>query len=169
VNGKKLEQGNILRDLPMIEIPEDLKWPPSDSSQEIKIDTEISAIDGIIITQSCDLETRKIEFVAFCPIDFLDSLEDFKKDEKREDLRKGRHTGLHLLDKYSIPNHETDFMVVNFKLIFSLPLKLVENIAMAQQDRITLISPYREHLSQSFARFFMRVGLPADIPPFKNK
>ena len=26
---------------------------------------------------------------------------------------------------------------------------------------------YREHLSQSFARFFMRVGLPVNIPPFR--
>ena len=24
--------------------------------------------------------------------------------------------------------------------------------------------PYREHLAQAFARFFMRVGLPIDIP-----
>jgi hypothetical protein len=27
-------------------------------------------------------------------------------------------------------------------------------------------SPYREHLAQSFARYFMRVGLPVNIPPF---
>jgi hypothetical protein len=27
-----------------------------------------------------------------------------------------------------------------------------------------LLPPYREHLSQSFARYFMRVGLPVDIP-----
>jgi hypothetical protein len=26
--------------------------------------------------------------------------------------------------------------------------------------------PYREHLSQAFARYFMRVGLPSDIPSF---
>jgi len=31
---------------------------------------------------------------------------------------------------------------------------------------LRLLSPYREHLSQAFARFFMRVGLPVDIPPF---
>jgi hypothetical protein len=32
--------------------------------------------------------------------------------------------------------------------------------------RLRLLPPYREHLSQAFARFFMRVGLPVDIPPF---
>ena len=30
--------------------------------------------------------------------------------------------------------------------------------------RKRLLPPYREHLSQSFARYFMRVGLPTDIP-----
>ncbi len=26
-----------------------------------------------------------------------------------------------------------------------------------------------EHLAQAFARYFMRVGLPVDIPPFKSE
>jgi hypothetical protein len=30
-----------------------------------------------------------------------------------------------------------------------------------------LQSPYLEHFSQAFARFFMRVGLPSAVPPFK--
>ena len=33
--------------------------------------------------------------------------------------------------------------------------------------RWRLMSPYLEHLSQAFARFFMRVGLPSSIPEFK--
>ena len=33
-------------------------------------------------------------------------------------------------------------------------------------QRLRLNPPYREHLSQAFARFCMRVGLPVDIPPF---
>lgn len=28
---------------------------------------------------------------------------------------------------------------------------------------VTLNSPYKEHLSQAYARFFMRVGLPTNI------
>ena len=35
--------------------------------------------------------------------------------------------------------------------------------------RLRLLPPYREHLSQSFARFFMRVGLPIDTPSFTAK
>ena len=33
----------------------------------------------------------------------------------------------------------------------------------SKSDRIRVLPPYREHLSQAFARFFMRVGLPQDI------
>ncbi len=33
-----------------------------------------------------------------------------------------------------------------------------------QLGRLRLLPPYREHLSQSFARQFMRVGLPIDLP-----
>ncbi len=31
------------------------------------------------------------------------------------------------------------------------------------QPRLRLLPPYREHLSQAFARFFMRVGLPVQV------
>ncbi len=31
------------------------------------------------------------------------------------------------------------------------------------QPRLRLLPPYREHLSQAFARFFMRVGLPVAV------
>jgi hypothetical protein len=31
---------------------------------------------------------------------------------------------------------------------------------------VRLLPPYREHLAQAFARFFIRVGLPVDVPPF---
>ena len=32
--------------------------------------------------------------------------------------------------------------------------------------KVRILPPYREHLAQAFARFFMRVGLPVDVPPF---
>jgi predicted DNA-binding antitoxin AbrB/MazE fold protein len=51
--------------------------------------------------------------------------------------------------------------------IFSLPLAYLRRHAANLGSRWRLQSPFREHFSQSFARFFMRVGLPAAIPPFK--
>jgi len=53
------------------------------------------------------------------------------------------------------------------KAISSIPLAFVRQRAARADDRLRLLPPYREHLSQAFARYFMRVGLPQDIRPFR--
>jgi hypothetical protein len=70
-----------------------------------------------------------------------------------------------LLDTNSITK------LLNLKQILSAPLAIVKRIADKQAKRIRLLPPYREHLTQAFARQFMRVGLPIDLPkeyPFSN-
>jgi hypothetical protein len=57
--------------------------------------------------------------------------------------------------------------IVDFRRVFSLPLTFVRQRAPRTGDRLRLLPPYREHLSQAFARYFMRVGLPQDIPSFR--
>ncbi len=36
-------------------------------------------------------------------------------------------------------------------------------LAARNEPRLRLLPPYREHLSQAFARFFMRVVLPVEV------
>lgn len=72
-----------------------------------------------------------------------------------------------MLGPCDLPGFELDVAVVDFRRVYSLPLEYVRNFASEAGDRVRLLPPYREHLSQAFARFFMRVGLPVDIPPFK--
>jgi hypothetical protein len=58
----------------------------------------------------------------------------------------------------------TSTTVVDFHEVFSLPVSFLELwLKKANRPRLRLMPPYREHLSQAFARFFMRVGLPLDI------
>lgn len=38
-----------------------------------------------------------------------------------------------------------------------------ELITRKEIEHLRLLPPYREHLSQAFARYFMRVGLPQDL------
>jgi len=54
---------------------------------------------------------------------------------------------------------------VDFRRLYSLPIAYVRHKLEAALH-LRLLPPYREHLSQAFARNFMRVGLPVDIPPF---
>ena len=60
-----------------------------------------------------------------------------------------------------------ELRVVDFRRVYSLPLTFVCQVAARTGQRLRLLPPYREHLSQAFARDFMRVGLPQDIPPFR--
>lgn len=165
--GEDLEQGDILFNLPVVELPVDFPWPQEEDT-EIEQQFDIHAIDGAIMSQTCDLQQPgKLEFVVFCPVYLLDETPEFSGKDKREILRQGRQLAYHLLDECRIEGHERGFMVVEFRRIFSLPLELTKRLTKEQGDRLRLKSPYKEHLSQAFARFFMRVGLPSDIPPFR--
>lgn len=123
------------------------------------------------ITQSCDLENKKVQLVACCPMFALEEFEhvntDFQKKGRWEEVRKGRVEGLHLLASRTEPENNRLASVVDFREIYSLPLDYLEKRAIELGMRSRLAPPFLEHFSQSFARFFMRVGLPALIPPFK--
>jgi hypothetical protein len=93
----------------------------------------------------------------------------FRKQETWEEVRKGRRPFFHVLDACRIAGHEQDFALVDFHALFTLGVPLVREFAQTLGDRLRLLPPYREYLSQALARLFMRVGLPADIPPFVRK
>ena len=57
-------------------------------------------------------------------------------------------------------------LVADFRQIFSLPVGYLTHRADQLGPRQRLLSPYLEHFSQAFARYFMRVGLPSDIPRY---
>jgi hypothetical protein len=59
--------------------------------------------------------------------------------------------------------------VVDFHEVHTAPLNQVRAFAKSAGKRLRLRPPYREHLAQAFARFFMRVGLPGDVPREKVK
>jgi len=109
--------------------------------------------------------------VLVCPIwslkDFEAKSDYYKSKNGKESLRRGHLSGYHLLNKCEIDNFESDYLVVDFRNVYGVAFDFLVNFAKNQDRRIRLLPPYREHLSQAFARFFMRVGLPVDIPPFK--
>jgi hypothetical protein len=88
----------------------------------------------------------------------------FKSTEGKEQLRKGNLPGYHLLNRCEIEDFETDCLVADFRTVYSVSVPFLREYAATKGKRRRLLPPYREHLSQAFARFFMRVGLPVDIP-----
>jgi hypothetical protein len=74
---------------------------------------------------------------------------------------------VHLLSASDFAGTVSEIRVVDFRRVSALPLTFLRTRVLTQQRRLRLLPPYREQLSQAFARFFMRVGLPVDIPAFR--
>jgi len=166
VYGKKLEQGDILKECPFLQI---LNVPTKINDQW---PSKAKLLTSIILSQSCDLENSKIETVVVCPITslpiWLEELLDAgagrsKKEKEFKRLKNGLYIGNHLINRINIPKHEEPPLVVDFRRLTTIPFDIATELAEKQSPRIRLNPPYREHLSQQFARFFMRVGLPSDI------
>ena len=66
------------------------------------------------------------------------------------------------LDKIKLSDSREDYYCVSFHHIFSVPKNYLKAL-ISDKERYRLLSPYKEHLAQSFARYFMRVGLPSNI------
>lgn len=133
---------------------------------------KISTYNVIVLSQSCDLENNKIDLVLVCPFHSIDEFTkvnpSFSDYKLRESARTGNMPGYHLLNSCPFLDHD-DVLIVDFKTVFSVSFDFLKQFKLKTDKRIVLNAPYKEHLSQSFARFFMRVGLPSSIPRFKKK
>ena len=167
VTGNKLAQGDLLKDCLVPQYGADFGAGGEGTTETLTIGTQTL----IIVTQSCDLENSKIELVALCPAYTLAEFEAinpiFAQKGRWEEVRKGRRDALHLLGSPDSPDDNRGALVVDFGQIFSLPPAYLVTKAKAAGERLRLDSPFLEHFSQAFARYFMRVGLPSQIPAFK--
>jgi len=126
--------------------------------------------DVVITTQSCDLEQKRARLVACVPIFAVAAFEvknpAFAKKGRWNEVPKGRVEGLHLLASPTSPEDNRQAMVIDFREIYSLPFEYLVSRAVEIGPRWRMRSPFLEHFSQAFARFFMRVGLPSTIPEY---
>ncbi|MBK8987372.1 MAG: hypothetical protein IPM39_15065 [Chloroflexi bacterium] len=174
INTKDLEQGDLLLHCPVIKPT----WTAAHLNNQDQESSEFSLFadqfifDVVVLTQSCDLINEKIDTVLVCPFTSVEIFlnhnfpdwNDKEQKQFREDVRRGNRPGYHLIAECEIPNFISGIKLVDFYNIFSVPKSLLVRLAERQSPRIRLMPPYREHLGQAFARFFMRIGLPIDIP-----
>jgi hypothetical protein len=165
VRESTLRQGDYLRRclVPIF----DASFQQAAETQTVPVDE----YDLIIVTQSCDLEQNRARLVAMSP---AYSIAEFEKVNPRfarrgmwNEVLKGRVEGLHLLASPTEPQNNREALVVDFREIYSLPNEYLVRRAEDSGLRWRLRSPFLEHFSQAFARFFMRVGLPSTIPEFR--
>ena len=162
INHNQLAQGDLLPECNIPVFTGEIEGIPEEGLKRGRL---------IVVTQSCDLENGKAEYVALCPVHTLEEFEGvnarFKQKGMWENVRKGRVEGLHLLASPTQPDDNRRAMVVDFGQIVSLPFPFLSTHADELGNRWRLDSPFLEHFSQAFARFFMRVGLPSGISPYK--
>ncbi len=164
----QLEQGDILLRCPIL-VPSSPK-----ELDRTMVPSDVLEYDAIVMSQSCDLEQRKLQIVLVCPVSTLDELSQhhsfYASKKGKEKLRRGYVHFHHLLapcEHEALGTLKGKLMVVDFRSVFGVHIDFLQEFAEIGGDRARLLPPYREHLSQAFARFFMRVGLPVNIPAFK--
>lgn len=160
----ELLQGDFIPECPIL-------IPPTSIKVGDEPIVDIKLIDSVVLSQSCDLINNHIDIVLVCPYyslkTFIDLLPAEQSTSNRakiktiENLKKGYLPGYHLLNKFK--NYLNDYQVVDFKNVYGIQIDSLKDICVSLEDRVRLLPPYREHLSQAFARYFMRVGLPQDI------
>jgi hypothetical protein len=175
-----LTQGDIIFNCPLVSWKaEKISLEGKESKEVLQGATEVISADVIVLSQACDLENNKISNVILCP--HLD-IDEYKKawettltEQKQtpnlkswrrhlKDIRDGFIWNLSLLNCLVNVTPPMQIRIVDFHNIYSLPRIFLESLlGERKKTRIRLSPPYREHLSQSFARFFMRVGLPIPI------
>jgi hypothetical protein len=169
----EIRQGDFIPNCPII-------LPPNNFNIEkgqLLTDQElvVKALDAVVVSQSCDLENDKIEIVLVCPfysIDyFFESLPESDRVGKGREkilkaLKQGNLPSYHLLNRDET-NSIVNFPIVDFRNVYGVNFEYLKTYVPTLAKRQRLLPPYREHLSQAFARFFMRVGLPNDIVELK--
>ncbi len=172
--GPALLQGDILLRCPVFVVPRELPWPlPPDTDVGVRV----RLFHLVVMTQSCDLANDKVEDVLLAQlISWPEAVAaasakgntSIRSREFRKKLIEGTVPGLSLLHTYE-GSPRLDWSVVEFHRLFTLPKTFLSQFAATTSPRLRLRSPYREHLAQAFARFFMRVGLPHDARDFEKE
>jgi len=170
VGGPQFTQGDIIPNCPIpVPTPDEafLKATAEGEQPETQIGVKTATL--IVLTQACDIENNKAESIVLCPVWTLEHVageyETYSTPKGKDELRKGHTHYFHLLNKDD--DLGLGYLIVDFRELYTLPTDFLRLVAERCGDRPRLLPPYREHLSQSFARYFMRVGLPVDIPSFR--
>ena len=179
-HNQPITQGDIIFDCPVVGWKEgELSVTGTELTETLRAHTEAIAVDVVVMTQACDLEHGKVRNVILCPHFLVDDYKqawvtDMKAREQNpsskawrrhsSDICDGFVWNLSVLNAGKVKSFSTDHRIVDFHEVYSVPRSFIESfLAQRGKPRLRLCPPYREHLSQAFARFFMRVGLPVPV------
>jgi len=157
-------QGDIFMNCPI--------FVPTGEIVEREVSGDVINYEVIVMSQSCDLENANVDIVLVCPIYPIVELQKqndkYKGRNGRKALEQGTAIGYHALNLISEGNFDRPHYFVDFRNVFGIHIDTLKELCTKQKTRLRVLPPYREHLAQAFARYFMRVGLPVNIDPIPN-
>ncbi|MBP7861670.1 hypothetical protein KA183_08305 [bacterium] len=171
----EVTQGDIIFSCPVLDWAGEFDPKSEPDGQLAQMADGIQA-DVIVLTQACDLMHGKVDTVILCQ---HHRIQDYRREWKAamgdkfkakdwesycKKIVDGIQPNLFMLNSANLETEKLDYRIVDFHRIYTVPLVFLNSYVKARAvKRPSLLAPYREHLSQSFARFFMRVGLPQNI------
>jgi hypothetical protein len=169
----QLMQGDIFENCPVFMPSPEMEWPIKEDNGDTTFDVEFQ--DIVVMTQSCDLvpdQKSDMWLLIMCPIWKLSDVSQansfLASSYGKEECRRGYMPGYHMIAGCEHKDWNREISIVSFREVWSLPLAFVHKMVAGCGLRPRMRSPYREHLAQSFARYFMRVGLPTELPVFQS-
>jgi hypothetical protein len=175
-----LTQGDLILNCPLVSWQDEIpQLNGSGEAERLRGMTTAIQADTVVMTQACDLENEKVQNVVLCLHSSLSEHQEVWTAEMNrknqsptqkawrsycDDIRDGFLWNLAILNAGKTATLSTEHRIVDFRDIFTVPRNFLESLLQQRgESRLRLLPPYREHLSQAFARFFMRVGLPTPI------
>ncbi|MFO0841849.1 MAG: hypothetical protein U0797_05535 [Gemmataceae bacterium] len=175
---RPLTQGDLILACPVLSWAVGGEGGPAEEAERLKGMVQVMQADVVVLTQACDLEHSKVSSVVLCPCHTLPALKaawEEQMSQRRQtptekawkrycdDVAAGYVWNQSLLNSFS-GDLTTEIRVADFLQVFTIPRAVLEDLLRRRdRPRLRLRPPYREHLSQAFARFFMRVGLPTPV------
>lgn len=175
----RLTQGDLIFNCPILTWKSEISQLQTIEGETLKREIEAIQADVIVITQACDLENEKVSNVILCP---HFSISEYRKNWEKsmraidqnptekawrrlcDDIKDGYCWNLSMLNNGVVGELIIEHRIVDFHDVYTIPRDFLESLLRQRQlSRVRLLPPYREHLSQAFARFFMRVGLPVGV------
>lgn len=116
-------------------------------------------VDVMVVSQSCDIAKSDCTQILVCQ---YHPAADYSK-ERRAEIAKDRLAALHMIEACDLEGVAFSQQVLDFRAVYTAPKDFLMALARSRGKRARLLPPYREHMAQAFARYFMRVGLPRNL------
>lgn len=153
-SGAPLTQGDVIDACPLI------YWTTErDDDRPAVRQSAASEERVLVLTQACDVANAKTSRVQVAVVHDTETLVGegiLKPQTIRDQVRRHRVFGWYFLPAQD----DMPESIVNLRELHTINRELLEELIQRGSRRVSLATPYREHLAQHFAVTYSRIALP---------